>query len=219
MEFSTSKQSLPSNQFNMARLKPTHIHQFWLDWHCDPDACSDGPAGASIFSGRRRGQRSPAISFPRLFLFTLLSWDFLGPDKRHFNIFELLLCLFRWGSVSYPKICNQISLITASYDLPDCVPVTWHWPLHSVHAALTNGFPFCRVTYRQEGLLLALSSCVMTKMTLKLKFCTSCQSTVQQLWLQVFIQYFKIMCFLPSSFSPNWTLSSFLSFSFVLAFL
>ncbi len=51
MEFSTSKQSLPSNQFNKARLKPTHIHQFWLDRHCDPDACSDGlPKRAEVTS-------------------------------------------------------------------------------------------------------------------------------------------------------------------------
>lgn len=67
MEFSTSKQSLPSNQFNTARLKPTHIHQFWLDQHCDPDACSDGAAGATFFSGRRRGQRSPSHLFCRGF--------------------------------------------------------------------------------------------------------------------------------------------------------
>lgn len=114
MEFSTSKQRLPSNQFNTARLKPTHIHQFWLDRHCDPDACSDGPAGVSCFSACWRGQRSP-ISLPGFFTSTLLAWDFLCPDKT-FDIFELSpICLFRWGRISYPWISNQVSLITASY--------------------------------------------------------------------------------------------------------
>lgn len=49
MEFSTSKQGLLSYQFNLARLKPTHIHQSWLDGHRDPDAHADRPAEWIVF--------------------------------------------------------------------------------------------------------------------------------------------------------------------------
>lgn len=100
MEFSTSKRSLPSNQFNTARLKPTHIHQFWLDRHCDPDACSDGPARVSCFSARRRGQRSPSHLSSWVVHVHSSRMGFSWSRQRLFNMFELALsvCL---GGVEY----------------------------------------------------------------------------------------------------------------------